>query len=932
MRKRTKFKSPVLDFFVVTVCLSVAGYFAWTFWKDLNSTARRTDKEEIATITFKNRIAQRKFEDRVVWERIEKSTPLYNGDLVKTAELAEAVITFNDGSQIDIYENTMIQVYYSDYEGVHISVGNGKLQLDSSKDSKVQLTLNDGSTINAGGGTSLSAKTSAAGASGANNKTVQVRSGNATVTGSSGSTESISAGQSVSVRDGGEISKKPVTVTSIPPEMKVLNIEGQEVPVKLEWNKIQSDEPIILQTSTKKDFSVITEEKVITSQNDALLNVADQTVYWRIFPKGNEVEAEEGKISVESTKALTLISPAKESVIKYRNRNPQISFRWDGNEYAQNYLLKVSSTPDMQNTIISKIVEKPYTELDTIGSGEWWWQVTPYYEISSLGYADAGSSIVQSFTVEKTSGINPPSLTVPLQNAEIHYKDALNINFSWKSEIKATYDLLIAKDPDFSEIIAIKHTAGQRTNVNLAIPEKDGQEYYWKVIRNSSEADDLSPESFVRKFTASSYISVPTRLLYPPEEYSTESSKLASVRFMWKPADEAKNKESLLQISTSPDFNAISLERKTSANSLENLTLPKGEYYWRVGIENIDGNIEFTQPNHLVVQNELQTPVITNIRENAELLIAQNSLVKINWTKVEGADYYNLKVYDRNNHLITERPEATGNTVSLDLPDDSYTVKIQAVSSQTLSSPIRTGPVESVDFSVRRPTQVTALRPYASERIDGLSALRNPVNFTWKDGSDKSVTQELLLKKRQADGSLKEVERLKVSKNTVSIPRLTSGSYTWQIIASTKEGIPVNSDVNGFTVTEVASLTKPLLTSPSRNFTMDSAFLRKNRTISFEWNEVPGATEYQFNLYSRDRNGNLHTIVSERGIKGNKYRFRKLSSLDVGSFEWNVTAYAYAKDRYEEQRSETVSSSFTIKIDTPKQIQTEKSGRMFSEE
>ena len=132
MRKRTKFKSPVLDFFVVAVCLSVAGYFALTFWNDLNSTVRRTDKDEIAIITFKNRIAQRKFDDRVVWERIDKSTPLYNGDLVRTADLAEAVITFNDGSQVDIYENTMIQVYYSDFAGVQISVGNGKLQADSS--------------------------------------------------------------------------------------------------------------------------------------------------------------------------------------------------------------------------------------------------------------------------------------------------------------------------------------------------------------------------------------------------------------------------------------------------------------------------------------------------------------------------------------------------------------------------------------------------------------------------------------------------------------------------------------------------------------------------------------------------------------------------------------------------------------------------------
>ena len=437
MRKRTKFKSPVLDFFVVAVCLSVAGYFAWTFWKDLNSTVKRTDKDEIAIITFKNRIAQRKFDDRVVWERIDKSTPLYNGDLVRTADLAEAVITFNDGSQVDIYENTMIQVYYSDFAGVQISVGNGNLQLESSDNGKVQLTLNDGSTVNAGGGASISAKTSGStkgstggsgsSASGSFNasdsgnsgnsgkQTIQVKSGSATITASSGETQAIQAGESISVNNNGEIAKKPVTVTSIPPELKVLNIGEEKVPVKLEWNKTKSNEPVVLQTSTKKDFSIVSEEKIISSENDSLISLSDGTLYWRIFPAGKEDEASEGKISVESTKPLTLISPSPDGVLQYHNRTAEVTFRWNGNKYAQNYLVNVSSTPDMKNVTASKIVETTYTQIDTLGSGQWYWQVIPYYEISSLGYADAGASKVSSFTVEKVSGINPPSLTVPLK-------------------------------------------------------------------------------------------------------------------------------------------------------------------------------------------------------------------------------------------------------------------------------------------------------------------------------------------------------------------------------------------------------------------------------------------------------------------------------------------------------------------------------------
>ena len=929
MRKRTKFKSPVLDFFVVVLTLSVAAYFGYTFWKDLNNSSSRDDKDKIAIITFKNRIAQRKYEDRVVWERIDKSTPLYNGDLVRTAELAEAVITFNDGSEVNIYENTMIQVYYSEFEGVNISVGNGNLQVESSDKGNVQLTMNDGSTVKAGGGTSLSAKTSSGGAG---SKTVEVQSGSATVTGAGGNTEAMKAGESLSVKSTGELAKKPVTVTSIPPELKVLNIEGNEVPVKLEWNKIDKSQPVILQTSTKKDFSEISEEKILASTNDSLINLSAGTLYWRIFPQGNTEEVTEGKISVSDAKPLELLSPADSGVFQYRNRSPVLNFRWNGNDYASNYLLKISSTPDMQNVVYNKVLVNTSVQIDSLGSGQWWWQVTPYYELNSIGYA--GASKIASFEIERTEGITPPSLTLPLQAAEIHYKDTLDVNFSWKSDIKASYELLISADKDFKDIITRRKTAGQRATVSLALPEKDGQAYYWKVIRNSSEPEDFNPESSVREFTVSKYVSVPTKLLYPPEEFSTETTKVSSLRFSWKPSDEAKAnaRESTIQISSSRDFATVQVEKTVAGTNVENLTLPSGDWYWRVATEGRDGELDYTQPNHLVVQKELTAPSLTNIIEDTELLVAKDGPVKLKWTPVQGADYYNIKVYDSANKLVAEKANAEGTSANFLLPDDDYSLKIQAVASQTEISPLRTGPVQTVDFTVRTPDLITAVSPAPSAKIDGLNALRNPVSFSWKAGRDKAASTELVLKKRLDDGSLREVERIKTSKTNASVSRLTSGTYTWQIVASTSEGLPINSEPVSFTVTPVASLSTPLLMAPKHNFTMDSSFLKKNRSIPFEWKDVPDATEYNIVIYRKDKNGALIPVYSEKGIKSNKLKFKNLALLDVGEFEWNVTAFSMAKDGYEERRSQVARANFKVKFDSPKQITTEKINRMFSGE
>ncbi len=581
----------------------------------------------------------------------------------------------------------------------------------------------------------------------------------------------------------------------------------------------------------------------------------------------------------------------------------------------------------MNTPVIEMNTNTPSLQIDSLGSGQWWWQVTPYYEINSLGYA--GPSQVASFSIIKTEKINPPSLTLPLQEAEIHYKDNLAVNFSWKSDIKASYELLVASDKDFSDIISRKQTAGQRTSINLTPPENDGKLYYWKVIRNSSEPDDLTPESEVRSFSISKYVSIPTKLLYPPEEFSTEEAKLAAVRFMWKPSDEAKTKDSIVQVSSTKDFSSLLLEKTVAGTTLENINLSHGDYYWRVATQTPEGDYDYTEPNHLIVQRELEAPRLTNVREQAEIVVAKDSATAFTWTPVEGADFYNVRVFDKANVLVAQNAAVAGTSTAFALAADSYSIKVQAVAAQTESSPIRTSPVQAVDFTVRRPDALALTSPSLSSRIDGLTALRNPVNFIWKAGRDKPASCELVIKKRQNDGSVRVVERIKTSKYTASVSRLTTGSYTWQVLASTKEGLPINSKEVSFTVSPVASLSKPQLINPSKDLVLDSVYLKKNRSISFEWQNVPDATEYNFIIYRKNKNGSLTPVYSEKSVKGTKVRLRKLSVLDIGDFEWNVTAYSYAKDGYEEQRSPVAQGNFSVRFDSPKQITTEKTGRMY---
>lgn len=927
MRKRTKFKSPVLDTFVVLFCLSVAAYFGYTFWKDLNSTAGRSDKEKVAVITYKDRITQRKYNDRVVWERINKSSPLYNGDFVRTSDLAEAQFSFVDGTTISLYENTMIQINYSESEGLKISLDGGSVSLNASAKGNVKLSLDDGSEVTVGKGSGLSAK-----AGNGEVRTVDIKNGSASIEGRNGEKTSLIAGESVSVSNNGEIRKKSITVTSIPQELRLLNSEGGEMPVKLEWTKSEeaADEDVIIQTSNKKDFSVIEKEYVVKEVSEFLLNLPEGTAYWRVYTEKHTDEAEKGKIAVIDAEPVPLISPVEAASFRYRNRNPQINFSWQERDYAEHYLVKVSSSPDMENPIIEEKVYKTTLQSDSLGQGKWWWQVTPYYEINSTGYT--GESTVGSFSIVKSGDLKAPKLAVPFKDTTVSYKENLNINFIWSSDsTDATYEVLLSDKEDFSNLLYSKKTSYKNIHAKLPAPQAPS-DYYWKVIRTTNEDEDLEPESQVWKFTATPYVPGDTRLIYPPEEYSTETSKIASTQFVWKLADEVKNNKSILQISKKQDFASVEVEKEVQGNTLENLNLADGDWWWRIGTTDSNGNSDYTEGRHFEVLKTLTAPSLVTVAENEEIIATQSGMVKLGWRPVAGADFYNIRVFDSENNLVAEQPEASGTSASFVLPDDAYSLRIQAVASQTDNSKMRTGPVQTVDFVVRAAEPVVQIQPVDDARIDGLTALRAPVNFSWRSGNDKPVTTEFVLKKRQNDGTFKEVERRRVSKTSEALPRLPSGTYRWQIIASTKNGISLNSKERSFTIGPVVALEKPVLTAPEYNLVMNSEYLRKHRNITFEWNDVPGSTEYHFVLYKRETNGMMKLIYSEKGLRSNKLRYRKLSNLDVGKFIWNVTAYSYAKDGFEERRSPVSTGEFNIEFAAPKQIKAESPGRMYSEE
>ena len=67
------------------------------------------------------------------------------------------------------------------------------------------------------------------------------------------------------------------------------------------------------------------------------------------------------------------------------------------------------------------------------------------------------------------------------------------------------------------------------------------------------------------------------------------------------------------------------------------------------------------------------------------------------------------------------------------------------------------------------------------------------------------------------------------------------------------------------------------------------------------------------------------------GTKKTSVRLKRLAQLDIGGFEWHVTAYSHAADGFEEQKSSESVFNFEINFGLPSEIKTVDPGKMYGE-
>jgi hypothetical protein len=80
----------------------------------MTRTSKEGQNPVIGILTFKNKLIQRKFDSEVIWDEVNSGIEVRNRDTIRTGDFSDALLTLNDKSKININENSMIYLDFSD--------------------------------------------------------------------------------------------------------------------------------------------------------------------------------------------------------------------------------------------------------------------------------------------------------------------------------------------------------------------------------------------------------------------------------------------------------------------------------------------------------------------------------------------------------------------------------------------------------------------------------------------------------------------------------------------------------------------------------------------------------------------------------------------------------------------------------------------------
>lgn len=912
MATKRNIRSIVEDIFVILICLAGMSLSLNAFVRELNRALVKFNEEPVATITFKYRSAQRRIDERVLWDRLRQESPIYNLDTIRTAERSEATLHFPDGNSIALSENTMIQVIVHESGARELSLDGGSVVVGGGNAEHATTLTAGGNTVSLDPGSVISARA----IPGSSATSIQVING--VVQTADG--RRIDAGMSAVFEDSLVSQLRSTVVLQPEANRRFLNHGTASFPVQFRFAPAGDDTPdngYTLQVSASRSFTDPLDHAVAADSSGMNLPLDSGHWYWRLMD--GQTAVEEGAFNILSAPHPVAIAPAPGYEYRFRSRQPAVRFIWTGNDYSSFWKLTVADNPGLNDPVIVQQCSNPSSIISSLSEGTWYWQVEPWYPVNDTGYA--GSTPVQRFVILRNAALSAPDLLSPRINDIVNSQSESGmIRFSWRNSPDADRTLITIADNEAMQNPLVEDSAyGNLYSLDTEQhPLRDGR-WYW-TARYADAEGNFSPVSRVGVFYAHSGDLV-QRALFPPEGYGISLNLAPDTRFTWKTNVATDTR---FQVSTTNDFSEPFIDMVQNSGSVSGAGIPEGRWFWRLYTK--VGDLELaTTPREVSILPALDAPAPVSPKPGSTVVTRVGIPTVFRWEEVEGASGYSLRLHRPASGTtpLYEQNFIEGTEVSINLDsfaEGAWYWTVQAYAEETPLSTRRSGLFGRYGYDHKILKPIELVYPPDGIEIDGITALLEPGRAEWRS-VEKPARAKMVLSRSRSALSARSVDAgrsipadaivIETPAAMLTLPRLPEGRWYWTVIGTTSDGFNITpTRPRSFTVLPIPRLPKTARIDPADGSRLGPEILSSTRTLRFSWDPVPDATHYRMELRSP-----AGALVHDSGpIRETAWELEDFSVLDKGRFRWTVEALRITEEDLVLQHGETLRADFRIDI------------------
>jgi outer membrane protein assembly factor BamB len=572
------------DFLAIGISAVIITTFSGLLYHDFTRKLEGARAEEIGVITYKKRVAQRKYATQVIWEDVEQNVPVYNNDSIRTSEMSEAIIHLKDGTDIELDDDSMILLAMSE-GAINVNFSHGTIYAKrgdiTGKDIRQVNIVSKDATV--------SIEKSDVKLSKVENKELNLNVSKGTARVHTERDEiTIEKDQKVVVlKDTKEakVYKQRLKLISPAPNSFFISMKGA-LPVGFSWEPV-SGARVLFELSRDDVFSRTIDSSRV-SANTITRSLPGGEYHWRLkavdTATGRTEVSESRKLTVIRDSAVQLINPQNRGVFTYSAKPPIVNFKWLKNEIASGYILEIS--PDSDFASIIRTIEIPLTDVavDNLTEGMYYWRVKTSVDFSGVAYS--GRSPTYRFSIARKKELEPPELIFPAHQKRLSAEmiKGKGVVFSWKADNQfSRYEIFIARDENFSNMFLRDVVNGNFYTMKRELPAGN---YFWRII--PVVKDEVTPVfSATRQFDV--VVAEKLKLIAPMNKSIfnlKEDEKQVAINFNWQQSDIKGN--FLFELSREEGFIPLYHQRILSGNALRIDRIEPGNYLWRVKLLDTD--------------------------------------------------------------------------------------------------------------------------------------------------------------------------------------------------------------------------------------------------------------------------------------------------------------------------------------------------------